>query len=139
MFPPGVDTFVSADVRNYYAHKLMASSARSLVQYLYPPLMSLHDLNRTIALPDPVTGRLRIPSLMRNSHIFMSSNGVYLLGGSRTMPPFVTAAYSFSDNAEVMMIWVGNSVSPQVLIDLFGVDDINKVDPKMVRLSFPTV
>lgn len=76
---------------------------------------------------------------MRNSHIFMSSNGVYLLGVSRPIPPFVTVADSFSDNAEVMMIWVGNSVSPQVLIDLFGVDDINKVDPKMVRLSFPAV
>lgn len=34
------------------------------------------------------------------------------------------------------MIWVGNSVSPQVLLDLFGVDDINLVDPKMVSRSF---
>jgi len=55
------------------------------------------------------------------------------------MLPFVTRTHLFSDNAEIMMIWVGNSVSPQVLIDLFGVDDINKVDPKMVRLSFPAV
>lgn len=107
------DTFVSADVRNYHAHKLMASSARSLVQYLYPPLVSLHDLNETIALPDPVTGRIKIPSSIRNSHIYMSSNGVYIL-----------------DNGEVMMIWVGNSVSPQILLDLFGVDDIHLVDPK---------
>jgi len=42
--------------------------------------MSLHDLNETIALPDPVTGRIKVPSLMRNSHMFMGSNGVYLLG-----------------------------------------------------------
>lgn len=80
----GPDTFVSADVRNYHAHKLLASSARSLIQYLYPPLMSLHDLNQTIALPDPVTGRIKIPSLIRSSHIFMSSNGVYLLGATST-------------------------------------------------------
>lgn len=77
----GLDTFVSADVRSYYCHKLLASSARGLVQHLYPPLMSLHDLDETVALPDPVTGYVRIPSLMRNSHIFMASNGVYLLGG----------------------------------------------------------
>jgi protein transport protein SEC24 len=38
-----------------------------------------------------------------------------------------------------MMIWVGGSVSPQVLIDLFGVDDINNVNSRMVRLSFPVV
>jgi len=138
-FSPGLDTFVSADVRNYHAHKLLASSARSLVQYLYPPLMSLHDLNRTIALPDPVTERLKIPSLMRNSHIFMSSNGVYLLGGSRPMLPSVTGTYLFSDNGELMMIWVGGSVSPQVLIDLFGVDDINNVNPRTVRLLFHVV
>jgi hypothetical protein len=34
------------------------------------------------------------------------------------------------------MIWIGNSVSPQVLLDLFGVDDVDKVDPRTVRLSF---
>jgi len=33
-----------------------------------------------------------------------------------------------------MMIWVGSSVSPQVLLDLFGVDEINQVDPRMVKL-----
>ena len=31
------------------------------------------------------------------------------------------------------MIWIGNSVSPQVLIGLFGVDDLNEVNPKIVR------
>ena len=30
------------------------------------------------------------------------------------------------------MVWVGNSVSPQVLLDLFDVDDINQVDSRMV-------
>lgn len=134
------DTFVAADVRNYHAHKLLASSARSLIQYLYPPLMSLHDLNQTIALPDPVTGRIKIPSLMRSSHIFMSSNGVYLLGAA---PPHIAipgrGLTCFSDNGEVMMIWVGNSVSPQILLDLFGVDDFNSVDPRMVSFIVPVV
>jgi len=111
------DMFVSADVRNYHAHKLLALSVRSLVQYLYPQLMSLHDLDERIALPDPTTFRIKLPSLMRNSHIFMGANGVYLI-----------------DNGEAMMIWVGNSVSPQVLLDLFGVDDIKNLDPKTSTL-----
>jgi len=97
--------------------------------------MSLHDLNGTIALPDSVTGRIKIPSLIRNSHIFMGSNGVYLLGVSCPVLLLVTGGLSlfFLDNGEVMMIWIGNSVSPQVLLGLFGVDDINNVDPKIVR------
>jgi len=32
------------------------------------------------------------------------------------------------------MIWIGSSVSPQVLLDLFGVDDINQVNPRAVRM-----
>ena len=37
------------------------------------------------------------------------------------------------DNGEAMMIWIGNSASPRVLLDLFGVDDINQVNPRAVR------
>ena len=132
---PGLDTFVSADVRNYHAHKLLASSARGLIQYLYPPLMSLHDLNETIALPDPVTNRIKIPSLMRNSHMFMGSNGVYLLGRGIVLFAIRDKLPSiFLDNGEAMMIWIGSSASPQVLLDLFGVDDINQVNPRTVRM-----
>lgn len=37
-----------------------------------------------------------------------------------------------SDNEEMTMLWIGDSVSPQLLLDLVGVDDIYSVDPKMV-------
>lgn len=30
------------------------------------------------------------------------------------------------------MIWIGTSASPQLLLDLFGVDDLVQVDPRMV-------
>lgn len=128
-----LEGFVSADVRNYYAHRINSMSVRSVVQHLYPPLMSLHDLDDTIALPDPATGRIHLPSLMRNSHIFMEAHGIYLIGlfcldvrltGWSNMNP--------ADNEEVMMLWVGGSASPQLLLDLFGVDDISQVDPRMV-------
>jgi len=116
------DGYVSADVRNYYAHKINSMSVRSVMQHLYPPLMSLHDLNDTIALPDPVTGRILLPSLMRNSHIFMEPHGVYLV-----------------DNEELSMIWIGASVSPQLLRDLLDVDDFLHVDPRLSQLpQLPT-
>ncbi len=34
------------------------------------------------------------------------------------------------------MLWVGQSASPQLLLDLFGVDDIFKVDIRLVRPAY---
>lgn len=42
------------------------------------------------------------------------------------------------DNEELQVLWVGQSASPQLLLDLFGVDDIFKVDIRVVRPSHPS-
>ena len=42
-----------------------------------------------------------------------------------------------ADNEELQVIWVGQSASPQLLLDLFGVDDIFKVDIRIVRGPSP--
>lgn len=71
---------VVSDVRVYHAHKVMAMSARSTMQHLHPRLMALHDLTMRAAMPEPTTGRIRMPGLMRDSYIFMESYGIYLIG-----------------------------------------------------------
>ena len=70
---------MSSDLRNYRAHKLMAMSARSIMQHLYPRLLAVHDLDNEIALPN-AEGRIEMPSLMRDSYTFMEAHGVYLAG-----------------------------------------------------------
>ncbi|KAI6019871.1 hypothetical protein F5J12DRAFT_968057 [Pisolithus orientalis] len=108
---------VSADVRNYYARKILSMGVRSTMQHLYPRLLALHDLEETIALPNDTTGRIAFPSLMGNSHMYMEARGVYLI-----------------DNEEYMIFWVGSGVSRQVLDELFGVQDLLALNSNMTYL-----
>ncbi|KAH9946861.1 sec24-like protein [Amylocystis lapponica] len=101
---------ITADVRNYYGHKIMGMSVRSTMQHVYPRMLAVHDLDQYIALPDPVSGQIDLPSLMRDSYMFMESYG------------------------EMMVMWIGSSVSPQVLKDLLDVDDITHVDTHITFL-----
>jgi protein transport protein SEC24 len=48
--------------------------------HLYPRMLAVHDLSDSIALPHPETGLIKMPSLMRGSHVFMKANGIYLVG-----------------------------------------------------------
>ncbi|KAF8504416.1 protein transporter SEC24 [Russula emetica] len=109
--------YIDPDVRNYYRHKLLGAGVRATMYHLYPRLLAVHDLDATIALPHPETGVIEMPSLMRGSHIFMQEDGIYLI-----------------DNEELQVLWIGQSASPQLLLDLLGVDDIFKVDIRITEL-----
>jgi len=102
---------VVSDVRNYHAHKMASYSVATMIRYLYPKLLALHDLTDDICRPDPTTGCIQLPSLMRSSYVWMESNGLYLI-----------------DNGEQMILWIGASISPQLLKDLYTVETIQELD-----------
>lgn len=61
--------------------------SRTLIYYLYPRLIALHDLDNQIALPQIVEmsdgsmiESVLMPACTRNSYYFMEANGVYLIG-----------------------------------------------------------
>ncbi|KXN91832.1 hypothetical protein AN958_11651 [Leucoagaricus sp. SymC.cos] len=127
--------YVSSDVRNYSAHRFLSLSTRNLLHALYPRLLALHDLDDKTALPQTVTvdvpdpddsektvpqyfdERIQMPSLMRNSHFFMEAGGIYMM-----------------DNDEMIIFWIGSSVSPPILQDLFGIDDFMSLDSRVHHL-----
>ncbi|CAK5274729.1 unnamed protein product [Mycena citricolor] len=108
---------VSSDVRNYHRHRMLSIGVRQMIHLLYPPLLALHDLSDSAGFADPSTGRLEMPDIMRDSHLYMEGHGVYLI-----------------DNGEMMVLWIGGSVSPQLLLDMFGVDDLMLLDSQMTSL-----
>ncbi|KAI0075537.1 sec24-like protein [Panus rudis PR-1116 ss-1] len=118
---------VTSDVRNYWIHKLMSMPTRGIMFHLYPRLLALHDLDDRIALPQTYEATtengetetveiMEMPSLMRDSYLFMESGGLYLI-----------------DNEELMVMWIGMNTSPQIFKDVFGVEELTEINRNLTE------
>ncbi|RXW18670.1 hypothetical protein EST38_g7189 [Candolleomyces aberdarensis] len=117
---------VSSDVRNYEIHRIKSMDIRSLIHHLYPRLMALHDLEDSIAVPQQIEQpdgtldtQISYPSCTRDSHYFMETGGLYLI-----------------DNEDTIIFWIGGGTSPQLLQDLFGIDDFMSFSPQTHHLPY---
>ncbi|KAB5592352.1 Protein transport protein sec24 [Ceratobasidium theobromae] len=116
---------VISDVRNYHAIRLTSMNTSATMRHLYPRMTAIHDLSPTVGFPSPQTGRLVLPSPMPSSYTRMEPHGVYM----------IVADGSWAiENGDDMYIWIGDGVSPQILIDLFNVENWDEIGPRTYSL-----
>jgi protein transport protein SEC24 len=106
--------------------------------------MALHDLEDGIAVPQQIEQpdgtldtQISYPSCTRDSHYFMETGGLYLIG---TLLLLVHLAFNLLSNASIdnedtIIFWIGAGASPQLLQDLFGIDDFMSFSPQTVCRS----
>lgn len=105
---------VSSDLRVHAMRLLKSMSAPDLQLYLYPRVISIHNLSETDGFPEQSSGRMLLPPALRASFGFIEEGGVYLI-----------------DNGQYLLLWVHALVSPNLLVDLFGDahDSLASLDP----------
>lgn len=47
--------------------------------------------------------------------------------------------FSPAENGEIAILWIGSAISPQILQDLYAVENLDQLDTRMVGLSSLTL
>ncbi len=113
--------------------------------FLYPRMFAIHDLPQHVGFVNEKNGRLELPAFLRASYSYMVADGGYVLcesidveriEGLRGAPCRIdTDSHCSTGNGEIVILWLGSAVSPQILNDLYGVDDLDQIDTRIVSLS----
>lgn len=81
-----------------------------LIKYVYPDVYSLHDMEEEIGLPngeEQENGSILLPQRMNASATLMEKYGLYLI-----------------DNGQELFLWIGGDAVPELIQDVFGMNDI---------------
>lgn len=115
---------VTSDVRTYFMRHLRGLGCGATMQLLYPRMIAIHNMQEGDGEPIKdgnaqfLTRRIKSPPLLRPSYLRMEPHGVYLVG-----------------NGEYYLLWIGGHVSGKLLEDLYGVNTIEELDPRMVSFD----
>ncbi|KAF2664471.1 Sec23/Sec24 family protein [Microthyrium microscopicum] len=106
------------DRRVYDLRQLRGMGPMEISLYLYPRIISLHNLEEGDGFPNE-KGHLRMPAMLRASFSRIEEGGVYLV-----------------DNGQICLLWIHSQVSPNLLEDLFGAgsNSLQQLDPFMNHL-----
>ncbi|GAA5940129.1 uncharacterized protein JCM15063_001715 [Sporobolomyces koalae] len=113
---------VASDVRTWHMRHVKSAGVGATVRMLYPRMLAVHLFPDEVGFPDE-SGRLVMPQAIRCSYARMEPHGAYLV-----------------ENGEKAILWLGQAVSPAILQDLYGVENLDELDTRMTTLpDLPTL
>ncbi|KAL5621400.1 hypothetical protein BROUX41_006300 [Berkeleyomyces rouxiae] len=101
---------IPSDLRSAALCLLSTLPVPLLLRYIYPKMYSLHDMPDTAGLPDPETSQIVLPPAQNLSSEKLAPYGLYLI-----------------DDGQTQFLWVGRDAVPQLLFDVFGVEERSQV------------
>lgn len=107
-----------SDRRIFDARLIKGLDLTALSLYLYPRIISLHNLEPEEGFADE-NGHLKMPRAVRASFGSIEEGGAYLV-----------------DNGQILLLWLHSAVNPNLLEDLFGpgFDSLQALDPNLNAL-----
>lgn len=122
---------VTSDVRAHHMRVLRSMSVGNIMAFLYPRMVALHTMSPEDGHPIKIRQedgteiegvRIKCPTLIRPSFQRMQGHGAYLI-----------------ENTDNILLWIGAEVNPRFLDDLYGVQSLDELDPRMTKLpKLPT-
>merc|ERR1712050_170723 len=94
---------IPADLRTYIIMRLETINVPQMAAYYYPRMMGLHNLSGASGMPDE-SGAITLPDMLNLTSESMTQDGVYLI-----------------DNGHEMDMWLGASVDPNFIQNVFGI------------------
>ncbi|KAL6973621.1 hypothetical protein U1Q18_027806 [Sarracenia purpurea var. burkii] len=100
---------VPLDDRSFWINYVSSLSTPLAIPLVYPRMMAIHDLN------SKETDRSLIPPAIPLSSEHVSDDGIYLL-----------------ENGEDCLIYIGNSVDPDITRQLFGISSVDEIPTQFI-------
>ncbi|KAJ6780897.1 hypothetical protein PWT90_05557 [Aphanocladium album] len=97
---------IPTDIRSAALCLLSTLPVPLLMRYIYPRMYSLHDMPDTAGVTDGETGQIVLPPPQNLTSERLTPHGLYLI-----------------DDGQTQFLWVGRDAVPQLVADVFGVDD----------------
>ena len=101
------------DISNFLRISLQKLSSQEILCFIIPSIYSLHDLenDKTLGTYNQETGQFNMPNMISSNKSSMEDNGLYLI-----------------DNGYLLIIYVKQGVSPYIIKNIFGVDDLKSLN-----------